>query len=373
LREIPLCVPALGDEEIEAVSEVLRSGWLAHGPKNREFEQRFCKLLGVRHAVSMNSCTSALFAALLALRLRGEVIAPSFTFVATVNSILLAGATPVLVDVNDDGNLHPGAVEAAITPRTEALMVVHFAGLPADMRALGALAERHGLRVIEDSAECLGATCHGVQAGSHDVGCFSFFPTKNVTTGEGGMLATDDDEVARRVRRLCAHGIDSTTFERERAERPWVRIASEAGLNFRLSNALAAIGVEQMKKLPALNRARSELAERYLRQRREVPGLRCPRVPAGFTCSWQMFTVQVDPSQRNDLLHHLRARGIGASVHFEPAVHEQEAYRELRRGGSLANTERIVRSILTLPIYPGMSEEDVDYVCEQIRAFPGLA
>lgn len=373
MRKIPLCVPALGEEEIEAVSEVLRSGWLAHGPKNREFEQQFCELLGVRHAVSMNSCTSALLAALLALDVRGEVIAPSFTFVATVNAILLAGATPVLAEVDDDGNLDPEAVAAAITPRTEAIMVVHFAGLPADMRALGALAERHGLRVIEDSAECLGATCHGVQAGSHDVGCFSFFPTKNVTTGEGGMLATDDDEVARRVRRLCAHGIDSTTFERERAERPWLRIASEAGFNFRLSNALAAIGVEQMKKLPALNRARAELACRYLGGLDGIPGLRCPQVPEGFTSSWQMFTVQVDPRLRDDLLHHLRGRGIGVSVHFEPAVHEQEPYRALRRSGSLANTERIVRSILTLPLYPGMSGEDVDYVCAQIRAFPGLA
>lgn len=368
-RKIPLCAPTLGPEEIQAVAAVLESGWLAHGPKNQEFERLACEFLGVAHAVSTNSCTSALWAALRALAITGEVLAPSFTFVATVNAIILAGATPVFVDVDESGNICPDEITKAITPATQAIMVVHYAGLPANMPAIIALAKRHGLRIIEDSAECFGGSYHGAQAGVHDVGCFSFFPTKNITTGEGGLLVTNDGSVAQRARQLCAHGIDSSTFEREKAMKPWLRIASQPGFNFRLSHPLAAMGVEQMKKAHGFASARRRLATRYLERLADVPAVRCPETPEGFVHSWQMFTIQVSQERRNHLLAFLRSSGIEASVHFEPPVHEQPPFACFRRTGTLERTERLARSIVTLPLFPGLELTDVDFVCDAVEAF----
>ena len=254
MRKIPLCRPSIGEEEIKSVVEVIKSGWMAHGTKNREFEEQFQAYLGVKHAITMNSCTSALHLAVEGLGIKGEVIVPSFTFVASVNAILLAGAKPVLVDIDEDTrNISSEQIERSITEETQAIMVVHYAGLPADMPQIIKIAQKYSLRIIEDSAECLGGSYNGNQAGSYDIGCFSFFPTKNITTGEGGMLTTNDDDLADHIRSLCAHGIDSTTFKREKEARPWIRIASRLGYNFRMNNLLAAIGVEQMKKLENIN------------------------------------------------------------------------------------------------------------------------
>src|SRR5262245_17140378 len=212
---IPLSLPALGPEEEQAVLEVLRSGWLTHGPKTTEFEQLMAAYLGVGYAVSVNSCAAALHLALVAHRVRGEVIIPSFTFVATANAVLTAGATPVFVEVDRaTRNLDPAAVAAAVTPRTEAIMPVHWGGLCCDMVALGAIADRHQLAVIEDSAETIGGKFRGRKAGSFGTACFSFFPTKNITCGEGGMLTTNDETLARTARTHAAHGIPSSTHGR---------------------------------------------------------------------------------------------------------------------------------------------------------------
>ena len=214
MKNIPLCIPSIGDEEIKSVVEVIKSGWMAHGPKNREFEEQFQTYLGVKHAITMNSCTSALHLALVGLGIEGEVIVPSFTFVASVNAILLAGARPVLVDIEEGSrNISPELIEQAITAETEAIMVVHYAGLPAAMPQIIETAQKHNLRIIEDSAECLGGSYNNKQTGSFDIGCFSFFPTKNITTGEGGMITTNDDDLARNCRALLGHGVDSTTFQ----------------------------------------------------------------------------------------------------------------------------------------------------------------
>lgn len=368
MDRIPLCIPAIADEEIAAVTDVLRSGWMAHGPKNHEFEAMFCDYIGVKHAITMNSCTSALHLAVEALNITGEVIAPSFTWVATINAILLAGATPVLVDIDPNTrNILPGAIESAITDKTEAIMVVHYGGLPADMPAIIKIAKKHNLRVIEDSAECLGATYNGIQAGAYDIGCFSFFPTKNITTGEGGMFTTNDDDLAQIVRASIAHGIDSTTFAREKAEKPWLRIASRFGYNFRMSNLLAAIGVEQMKKLDALNTARQQIADHYCRHLSEVSNIQLHHIPDGFTHSWQMFTVLVPSQNRDGLLAHLRSHNIEASVHFDPPVHQQTPYKDIRQATALDNTDLVSASLITLPIFPNMTHAQADRVCHEIQ------
>ncbi len=371
MKKIPLCIPATGEEEIRAVSEILSSGWLAHGPKNQEFEEMFAEFVGVKHAISMNSCTSALHLAVEGLGITGEVVVPSFTWVSSVNSILLAGATPVMVDIDiDTRNITVAAIEEAITARTEAIMVVHYGGLPADMPRIIALAERHHLRIIEDSAECLGGTyAGGKQAGSHDIGCFSFFPTKNITTGEGGMFTTNDDTLAKKVRSLAAHGIDSSTYQRELQKTPWLRQASRAGYNFRMSNLLAAIGVEQMRKLVSFNDSRQQIARRYIERLQGCRFVEFQKVPAGFSNAWQMFTVLVPVDLRDELIHLLRDMGIGASVHFDPPVHLQPPYATVRHGSSLANTEEVASRVVTLPIFPAMPLEDVDYITEAITGF----
>ena len=374
MKKIPLCLPAIGNEEIRAVEEVLKSGWMAHGQKNHEFEDLFKEYIGVKHAITMNSCTSALYLAIKAMEITGEVITPSFTFVATLNAIILAGATPVMVDIErETRNISPNSIEEAITEKTEAIMVVHYAGLPADMPAIIEIANKHNLRIIEDSAECLGGSYNGIKAGAYGVGCFSFFPTKNITTGEGGMLTTNDDTLAANIKSLCAHGIDSTTFAREKADKPWVRIASMYGYNFRLSNVLAAIGVEQMKKVDLLLTKRKDIAERYIRNLQHLGTISFQDIPEGFINSWQMFTILVDPAIRDNLLKYLNKKGVGASVHFDPPAHLQSPYKDLRRAASLSVTEAVALSIISLPIYPAMSNDDVDFVCDVVKEFTGWA
>ena len=370
-RQIPLCKPAIGIEEITSVTNILESGWMAHGSKNHEFEKLFREYIGARHAVTMNSCTSALHLAIEGLGIRGEVLVPSFTFVASVNAILLAGAEPVFVDiVRETRNISAERIREAVSDTTEAIMVVHYAGLPADMPQIIELAETHHLRIIEDSAQCIGGRYFGVHPGAYDVGCFSFFPTKNITTGEGGMLTTNDDKIASRIRSICAHGIDSSTYSREKNKKPWLRTASRIGYNFRMSNLHAAIGVEQMKKLHRLNIKRRELAERYIKRLIESEFVELPTVPDGFDHAWQMFTVLVQPSLRDNLLFHLGSNGIGASVHFDPPVHEQPIYQDIKQGSSLVVTENVAKSIISLPIYPGMDMDDVDYICDTILSCP---
>ena len=244
MRKIPLCIPYVGQEELDAVREVLESGWYAVGPKNKEFEDQFRELIGVKHAISMNSCTSCLQLAIECNNITGEVILPSFTFVASANSIITAGAVPVFVDIDPDTYcIDPDKIEEAITEKTEAIMPVHWGGQAADMTRIMKIAQKYNLKIIEDSAETLSGTHKGKQVGSYGVGCFSFFPTKNVTTGEGGMLTTDDDELAEHVRTMIGHGISKSTFQREKEIRPWFRSAKRVGYNFLLSNILAAIGV----------------------------------------------------------------------------------------------------------------------------------
>ena len=364
-RQVPLSRPSIGSKEIEAVLEVLHSGWLAPGEYNRRFEEAFAQLIGVPCAIAMNSCTSALEAAVQVAGVKGEVIVPSFTFVATANAVVTAGATPVFCDVDETTrNVTAKLIEERITSHTEAVIVVHYGGQPCQMDDIVRLCEKHGLLLVEDSAETIGATWRDKQAGSFGIGCFSFFPTKNITTGEGGMLTCEDEGFARRVRAFIAHGISSTTLERERVERPWIRAAEIAGHNYRLSNILAAIGYHQLLRLEEMNNKRVALARHYDALLADLaPVVRTPEVAEGATHVYQMYTIEVSEDLRNPLLHYLRERGVGASVHFDPPVHRQPFY--LARGGArfeLPVTDRLANNLITLPLYPDMTEEDQDYV-----------
>jgi len=367
--KIPLCIPCVGEEELDAIRSVLESGWLTHGPKNREFAARFAEYIGVKHAIPMNSCTSALQLALEAQGITGEVILPSFTFVASANAIVNAGAQPVFADIEyDTCNIDPSSIKASVTSRTEAIMVVHFGGQSCRMDAVMQIAERHGLAVIEDSAETIGGEFRGQKAGSFATGCFSFYPTKNITTGDGGMLTTDNDELGGKVRALIAHGISSIAHEREGQAKPWFRSAMYAGYNFRMSDILAAIGVEQMKKIDGMNEARREHAA-YLSER--LAGLDQIDLPVELPeCKhvYQMYTIKVKDVNRDEFVGRLRNRGISASVHFDPSVHLQEYYRTLGTSPvPLPVTERVSRSIVTLPMYPQLNTVELDYMVKVIK------
>ena len=370
MRKIPLCIPYTGQEEKDAVCEVIDSGWYAHGPKNHEFEEGFAELLGIKHAFSMNSCTSALHLAVEGMGITGEVILPSFTFVASANAVITGGAKPVFADISyDTCNIDPASIERMISPQTEAIMPVHYGGQSADMTAIMEIAEKHKLVVIEDSAETIGGTHNGRLTGTFDIGCFSFYPTKNLTTGEGGMLTTNDDQLALKVKSLLAHGIDKSTYEREDKEKAWYRSASRIGYNFRMSNILAAIGVEQLKKLPEMNKMRRDLAARLNEALAEIPEVAAPVERPENKHVYQMYTVRIKEGLvRDEFVRNLNKKGIGASIHFFPPVHHMPPYsgQDFRRD-DLSVTEEIISEIVTLPMYPQMAADDLVYMVDSIR------
>jgi len=363
--KVPMGKPSISASDYEAVIETLSTGWLTHGKKCHEFEDEFAKYIGVKRAIAMNSCTSALFLVVKALGITGEVIMPSFTFVATANAVVTAGAVPVFADIEGDTcNISPWDIEDKITSRTEAIMPVHFAGHPCNMEAIMEIAEKHGLAVIEDSAETLGGTYDGQMAGSFGIGCFSFFPTKNMTTGEGGMLTTNDDALADKVRALVGHGLVKTPYERESVERPWYRVAKYPGYNFRMSDILGALGCEQLKRLPEMNARRREIAAYYCKELAEVEQIILPTERENCTHVYQIFTIKVKtPIVRDTFVARLRERGVMAAVHFDPPLHHMEIFPD----ADLPVTDVISKRIVTLPMFPDMTQEQIEYVVETVK------
>jgi dTDP-4-amino-4,6-dideoxygalactose transaminase len=358
---IPFSKPSLGREERRAVREVLDSGWLTAGAKNEEFERRFAEYVGVKHAIAVNSGASALFLAIKALGLRGEVILPSFTFAASANAVETAGATPVFADIDPKTfNLDPRSVEERITARTEAIMPVHVAGLSCDMTAIMRLASKRGLAVIEDSAQAIGAEHRGRRTGSFGTGCFSFFPTKNITTGEGGMVTTNDGRLAETIRTLKGHG-----FARGAG-----RTAALPGFNFRMSDIAAAIGGEQLKKIDELNDLRIAHAGHLARK---LPAdVTAPRPEGGEKHVFQMFVTTVDPRLRNGLRDHLSSKNIGLAVFADPPVHRHPHYLRKygkRSAGALPATEWAARSNLALPMFPQLKRKQLDRTISAVSDF----
>jgi perosamine synthetase len=370
IKKIPLSLPFIGEEEKKAVCEVLDSGWLAHGEYNSKLEHDFAQYIGVKHSITMNSCTSAIEIALKINKIKGEVIIPSFTFVATANAVVTSGAIPVFADVEiNSRNITAEHIKEKLNKNTEAIIIVHYAGQICEMDKITELCKIHGLLLIEDSAETIGATWNGKQAGSFGIGCFSFFPTKNMTTGEGGILTVNDDKLAENARAMISHGIFSTTISREKEVKQWLRAASIAGHNYRMSNILAAIGYEQLKKIDLMNNKRVDLAHHYNNKINKLGyDIKVPTVKDGATHVYQMYTVQVPENRRDNIVINLRNKGIGASVHFEPPVHLQEYYKQkynIIKG--LTNTEKLSRTLITLPIYPAMTKDDVNYISNTLK------
>lgn len=367
---IPLCKPDIGAEEIAAVQEVLESGWLMHGPKVKAFEEQFAAYVGVSHAIAMNSCASALLLALLAQDLHGEVLVPSFTYVASVNAIVNAGCLPVFVDIDyETCNIDVGRIEEKMTSRTVAIMPVHYGGQSCRMDEIERLAQRYGAALIEDSAEAIGATFQGRPTGSFGVGCFSFFPSKNLTSGEGGMLTTNDDNLAERVRTFIGHGISKQTWVRRQWQRPWQRAAILPGYNFRMTDMQGALGVVQLNKLERMNDARRSHAHYLNEHLAGLDGISIPTEQPDCKHVYQMYTVKVDPTQikRDEFVFALRDCGIEASVHFDPPVHQQPYYVSFAASrAALPVTEFVARTIVTLPMFPQLTKIQLDQIVERV-------
>lgn len=364
---IPLSVPYISKEEIEVAIEVLQSGWIAHGQKNEELERNFAKYQGVKYAVLFNSCASALQIAIQASNLKGEIITPSFTFVASTNAIINGGCKPVFIDVDyDTCNMDSSKIEDKITDKTVGIMPVHFAGQSCKMDEIMEIARKHDLVVIEDSAEAIGAEYRGKRTGTFGIGCFSFWATKNMTTGEGGILTTNDENLAERASVLRGHGNPTTTLEREGMKIPWKRDCVIAGYNFRMSNILAGIGVIQLRKLEKMNNLRREHANYYNNHlksdeiEKPVELKECRHV-------YQMYTIKVKNVDRDRFVFQLRKKGIGASVHFDPPVHLCTYYQFEHGNEELPVTEKISKSIVTLPMYPQLTRKQLDTVISSVE------
>ena len=278
--KIPLCKPSIDNNEINLVAKTLKSNWLTHGPYNLKFEELFNKKFNIKYSIAMNSCTSALECAIKSLSVKGEIIIPSFTWVSTANAVLNCGSKPVFADVDfNTRNIDLKNIIKSITKKTVAIIVVHFAGLPCDMNKISKFCKKKNIKIIEDSAETLGAKTNNKYTGTFGIGCFSFFPTKNITTTEGGMLTTSDKKVYKYVKKLIAHGIDKDINSNF-----WHREAVLPGHNFRMPNHLAAMGYVQLKKIAKLNKARKNIASLYNTELSKITNkIKIPFVPKGFT------------------------------------------------------------------------------------------
>lgn len=370
---LPFSRPSLGEEEIAAVNSVMLSGWITSGPKNQQLEAAFCSLTGNKHAIAVSSATGGMHVTLMALDISpgDEVITPSLTWVSTLNMIVLLGAVPVMVDVDRDTLMvTPEAIAAAITPRTRAIIPVHYAGAPADMDAIRAIGHRHGIPVIEDAAHAVGAEYRGAPVGAKGTAIFSFHAIKNMTSAEGGLVVTDDDQLAERIRSLKFHGLGVNAYDRLAQGRAPQAEVITPGYKYNLSDIHAAIALVQFGKLAHVNQRRQEIAQRYLSALADTPllPLRQPEWPHHH--AWHLFILRVDAERcgisRDALMAALQAQGIGTGLHFR-AVHTQKYYRERFPALELPHTEWNSERLLSIPLFPDMTHDDTSRVIDALR------
>ena len=379
---IPFHRPSIGQEEIDEVVDTLRSGWLTTGPRTQQFERDFREYVGVPHALAVNSCTAGLHLALAALNIGpgAEVITTSMTFCATVNVILHVGATPVLADIGADGNIDPESVAARVTERTRAIIPVHMAGLPADMNEIWTIARRHRLYVIEDCAHAIGSYYRGwpVGAGNPETGnysdaaAFSFYATKNITTGEGGMVTSHDETLAETLKRLCLHGISKDAWNRYSDRGNWYYEVLEPGFKYNLSDLQSAVGIHQLRKVEKFTEVRTRYAQLYNEILADVEEVERPSERADSRHAWHLYMLRLNLETmsigRDDFIGRLREKGIGTSVHFIPIqLHPFWAQLKLRSDCACPNSLALYKRIISLPLYPGMTEAEVEYVAETTK------
>jgi dTDP-4-amino-4,6-dideoxygalactose transaminase len=380
---IPFALPAIGEDEIAEVVDTLRSGWVTTGPKVKLFEDQFGAYTEASNAIALNSCTAGLHLALAALEIgpNDEVIVPTFTFCATANVVVHVGARPVLVDVGADFQIDPAAVAQAITPKTRAIMPVHFAGQACDLSAIYELASRHQLAVIEDAAHAIGSTYQGKLIGSDSLSsaypdvrratAFSFYANKNMTTGEGGMVTTAAADLARAMRTLSLHGMSKDAWKRYTNAGSWFYEVVAAGFKNNMTDIAASLGIHQLRRLDGFIETRQRYARMYDEAFRDLAAVRIPITHSDRNHVYHLYAIQLDLQQltidRGGFIDKLKELNVGASVHFIP-LHLHPFYRDQfgYHVGDLPQADGLYESVLSLPLYPRMSARDVNDVIEAV-------
>lgn len=364
--------PFIGEEEIREVADTLRSGWLVMGKKTLELERMLQRYTGARHAIALNSCTDALELSLRALGIKGgdEVITTTYTFAATANVIVHTGAKPVFVDINTDTyNIDPEGIADAVTPRTKAIMSVDFAGQPCDIKAINEIAEKNDLFVVEDAAHSIGAEYNGKKIGkASTTTCFSFYATKNITTGEGGAITTQDRELAEKFRILRLHGISEGAWNRYAKGGKWFYEIEDFGWNCVMTDIQASLGIHQMKRLGEFIETRRRYARIYNEELGHIEGLITPFEAKNVRHPYHLYPLLVEGIERSKFIEEMNMERIATSVHFIP-LHLHPAYKKRfgLKKGSFRNAEWVYEREVSLPLYPKMSEEEVKRVVSAIK------
>lgn len=352
---IPISKPYIGEEEKQAVLDVLSSGMIVQGPRTALFEEKFAEIIHTKYAVATSSGTTALHVALLAHGIKpgDEVITSPFTFFATISSILYTGAVPVFVDIEEDTfNLDPDKIESAITPRTKAIMPVHLYGYPCDMKKIMDIADKHGLAVIEDAAQAVGAAFQGKNTGSFGTGCFSLYATKNIMSGEGGMITTDDEKLVARCRMIRNHGMQRRYYH------------ETLGYNFRMTDLHAAIGLVQVGRLNAFNQKRKENAAYY---QQHITSVITPSVKTGYEHVWHQYTIRVQ-KDRDEAIKKLTEAGVGTGIFYPVPAYKQQPVLDLGYGNIyLPITEKVVQEVISIPVHPQLSQADLEKVVYEVN------
>ena len=372
--KIPLFDSDYGIEEVDAVTKVLQSGWLTMGEITHQFETQFCNYINVKHAFAVTNGTTALHLANIVLGIGpgDEVIVPSLTFVASINSILYTGATPIFADVASEDNLtiSPQDIEQKISEKTKAILVVHYGGYPCQMEEIMSLARKNNLLVIEDNAHGPGAKLNGTSCGVFgDCGCFSFFSNKNLATGEGGMLVTNRDDLAERIKLIRSHGMTSLTLDRYKGHSYSYDVV-DLGYNYRTTEISATLGIVQLKKLTAKNNRRKALVEYYQKKLADIDSIKIPFINHPGLSSYHIFPILLNPEMdRYRFMEYLKQNGIQTSIHYPPAHQFTYHKKYLQEKHSLSITEDIAQREVTLPLYPDLKFEEIDYIARVINNF----
>ena len=369
---LPYALPTIGQEEIDEVVDSLRSGWITTGPKVAKFEEEFAQYVGCRHAIAVNSCTAALHVILAALGIRpgDEVIVPTLTFCSTAHVVAHLGATPVIVDVDEDSQISVDAVERAITWKTRAILPVHYGGQPCDLGEILQLAEERGIDVVEDAAHAVGCEYQGRKIGTHGrATAFSFYATKNLATGEGGMITTADTKLAERMRPLVLHGMTHDAWNRYTKQGSWYYEVADLGFKYNMTDIQAAMGIHQLRKLDRMNARRIEIAAKYNAAFAKIPELEIPTLGEERTHVYHLYPIQISGLRidRSVFINELKKANIGTSVHFIP-LHRHPFYQKRYgyRIGDFPMAEKIYSGLVSLPLYPRMTDDDVQYVIEAV-------
>ncbi|NIF21261.1 UDP-4-amino-4-deoxy-L-arabinose aminotransferase [Candidatus Pantoea multigeneris] len=375
---LPFSRPSLGELELEAVKTVFAFGWITTGPKCAELEKAFCQLTGNQHAIAVSSATAGMHVTLMALGIGpgDEVITPSLTWVSTLNMITLLGATPVMIDVDRDTLMvTPEQIAAAITPRTRAIIPVHYAGAPVDLEPIRALAQQQNIPLIEDAAHAAGTYYQGRHVGDRGTAIFSFHAIKNMSCAEGGLIVTDDAALADKIRSLKFHGLGVDAYDRDTHGRQPQAEVITPGFKYNLPDISAAIALVQLSRLEQINQRRAAIAQRYLEALADTPFLPLTQPEWPHQHAWHLFIIRVDEARcgitRDALMQALKAQDIGTGLHFR-AAHTHKYYRERYPDLSLPNSEWNSARICSIPLFPDMSDDDVERVIAALRQLAGV-